>query len=175
MHLLPVISHARARSAPRAAGRRCADLAARRRLDQLPGSHRDRRRHRSGYRGRSGVLSLRIRRHRAAVFILGDRAREAIGRRHGARAEGSLAAPAESLVAGATANARPLRPLLRWARSLRDRASGCRCDPRLNLLPKRGPVASASCHFSRAREARRASPGGVALTSRPTPAGSAAG
>lgn len=86
---------------------------------------------------------LRIRRHRADVFILGDCAREAIGRRHGARAERLLAAPAESLVAGMTDSARPLRPRLRWARSLRDRASGrrwcgplnCRKGAPLHLLP----------------------------------------
>jgi hypothetical protein len=84
-----------------------AEVAAGAERDQLPGSHRDRRRDRSGYRGRSRVPALRIRRHRAAVFILGDRAREAIGRRHGARAQRLLPTPAESSVAGATDSARP--------------------------------------------------------------------
>jgi hypothetical protein len=113
------------------------------------------------------VPALRIRRHRAAVFILGDRAREAIGRRHGARAQRRPTAPAASSVAGATDSARPRRPRLRWARSLRDRACGRRRCRRLNLLPKKGPVASASCLFSRAREAQpSAPPAGVDLTLR---------
>jgi hypothetical protein len=136
--VLPVISRARAKRAARR----------RRRRHQLPGRACDRRPDRSDVMGRSRVPVLRIRRHRADVFILGDRAREPSGRHHGARAEGTLATPTESLVTGATDSARPLRRRFGWARSLRDRGDRTPLVRTTESPAEKGPRWCASCHFN---------------------------